>query len=62
MATSAAPNLGLRSTMADCDATHQLATTGRAATAALHKGRVNFMDYSRIVAELLYSAAQVQHV
>lgn len=62
MAISKAPNFGLRSTMADCDATLQLATTPRAASTALHKARVNFMDHSRIAAELLYSAVQVQHV
>lgn len=61
MATSESPNLGLRSTMADCEATLQPATP-RAASTALHKARVNFMDHSRIVAELLYSAVQVQHV
>lgn len=56
MATSEAPNLGLRSTMADCDATLQLTTTPRAASTALHKAKVKFIDHSRIVAELLYSA------
>lgn len=47
MATSAAPNLGLRSAMADCDATLQLATTGRAATAALHEGESEFYGLFR---------------